>query len=173
METPEETEAEKPQQDQWAECLGQSHHKWHSRNFKYIKDTCSLHSWWSSYLFWWNVCLGAILNFGRGGTGQDRAKKRWRGGEQGEILHLGKISPLPSPSSRLWEDCQLCRLCKRQLFILPVWSNFMLLRNFHDLLSDFLLHWLLKHIFHRLTTQTQRLCTKRRYWTQKICQFLF
>ena len=61
--------------------------------------------------FRWNVCLGAILDFGRGET-----EKEWKS-DEGEgsgvrfcNLSVAKSTPLPSPWSRLYVDHQLCRL---------------------------------------------------------------
>ena len=43
---------------------------------------CSTHTEFCRFQL--NICLGAILDFGRGET--DKAKKRWKGGEWEEIL---------------------------------------------------------------------------------------
>ena len=61
--------------------------------------------------FRWNVCLGTILDFGRGETEQER-KSDVGEGSWGRFYNISvaKSSPLPSPWSRLYVERQLHKL---------------------------------------------------------------
>ena len=77
--------------------------------------------------FRWNLCLGAILDFGRGETEKER---------KSDGVEWGKYPSLPFPSSRLYEDLQLHRLRQKQRQTQQLWHKIHIPSSFENLVSS-------------------------------------